>query len=227
MRVFLLWCAILLGLGCARPEPKKSPPGTAPSSAPSPELKPPAASTTTNQAATLPPAPPGPAECSADKDCAWDDPCLPARCIGALYAPKFLGCEKSTPPPGECGCKSRRCTLTRKDPPPPVAAGCQKNSDCGVDLTSGACVKKDQYTSWPEKGSYCRCEVSKGECSLEEIAPVPCKSYKDCSWEYDPLRAVPSTLKPRPSPKPVKPCSNGEHDSVCKDGVCEVVAWKC
>ena len=48
--------------------------------------------------------------CEVDADCGWDDPCVPKVCL-RTDEKVFVGCDKSSLPPGTCTCIDHRCTL--------------------------------------------------------------------------------------------------------------------
>ncbi|MCC6997869.1 MAG: hypothetical protein IT370_24855 [Deltaproteobacteria bacterium] len=168
--------------------------------------------------------------CSDDGDCGWDDPCNASRCQRVKgQAP--VACDKSRPPPGTCSCVNHRCTLhpdgSRAAAPTPAPA-CGSSADCAIDLGAGTCVLGGR-PSGPiiTEGPICTC--TQGSCQFSWSAPVPCQSFKDCSLTREPrLRPVPSSEVPRELPRPVRPCKDGERDSVCgDDGLCHIVAWSC
>lgn len=168
--------------------------------------------------------------CQADADCGWDDPCVATRC-GARVAPTAIACDESAPPPGTCSCVERQCTLRPTDAGRGASApGCTRDADCGLDVGRAACVLGGTTMIGPiaEQGPVCTCAAS-GRCEWSWAGPVPCTSWRDCSWTMAPrLRPVPSTQVPRPVDHPVKACQDGERDSVCSPAhTCQIVAWGC
>jgi hypothetical protein len=193
--------------GASKPTPVPAPVSAAPSIAPSDDV-------TSGEDAF----------CTGDADCSWDEPCMAKRCLGKPKTP-FVGCDKSAPPPGTCTCIDHRCTLRRKTPLPPTP-GCKVDADCTVVASLGVCKPGPRTSNRiEEEGTMCRCDA--GACALEVVDAVPCKTSADCSWLEDPRRPAPASKVPRAFP-PVKPCKDGEWDSVCApSGHCRIVAWKC
>jgi hypothetical protein len=167
---------------------------------------------------------PGDVFCTSDLDCGWDQPCVAKLCVGAPKTP-FIGCDKSSEPPGVCTCIDHRCTLRRKTLLPPTP-GCKVDADCAFNASLGWCkpgTRKAERIE--EEGTICRCDA--GACVLEVVDPVPCKKTADCSWLENPRRPAPASKVPRAFP-PVRPCKDGEWDSVCgASGHCRIVGWKC
>ncbi len=61
-------------------------------------------------------------------------------------------------------------------------------------------------------------------------APVPCKTWRDCSYDdASPPNAVSSKKVKRRFQRRVRPCRDSETDAVCDEGskTCRVVHWKC
>lgn len=54
---------------------------------------------------------------------------------------------------------------------------------------------------------------------------IPCKSAKDCWFEFEPLRPAPRPKKLRK--KRFVPCRDGETEPVCGDGRCGLVFYEC
>ena len=225
--LFFLGGLLSLVASCARPEAPNRPPTSQPA-APLVVTTAPAASVPDATVKT-PPIKTRPDSCEANADCGWDSSCLPTRCVSAKRSPGLIACDESSPPPGECLCADNYCTLKPKRLPAPVALGCKADADCLFEPSSGTCGARQEFGQGPinKEGAFCTCEPTSGACSVEWVGPVACKTYKDCSWLRAPLRPVPSSLIPRPQPRPVKACSTGEVDSVCKEGVCVVVGWSC
>lgn len=174
--------------------------------------------------------------CEKDADCSFDDPCLPRRC-SALPARPNTACDESAPPPGACSCVENMCTLR----PTHLASGdtsgapaCLREEDCAVDVATGTCHANGKSLIGPifREGPFCTCKPSMGQCSMQWVEPVPCESWRDCSWVRQPrLRPVPASQVPRPVKDQVKPCKTGEIDSVCEAQgnrkVCRIVGWSC
>jgi hypothetical protein len=212
------------------------PPASMPTSAPLVIITPASAAmpvtTPTSLVSSAPPKKETADFCNATVDCGWNDACLPTRCVSAKSSLGLTACDESSSPPGDCLCLESACTLKPKRLPEPVVLGCKADADCGFEASSGTCAKVERgqnTTGLPikQEGAFCSCEPKTGACRVEWVGPVACKTYKDCSWTRSPLRPVPSSLIPRPNPKPVKACSTGEVDSVCKEGVCVMLGWSC
>jgi hypothetical protein len=82
------------------------------------------------------------------------------------------------------------------------------------------------------EGPLCACDAASGRCVFRWIDPVPCRSWRDCSYQRDPrLHPVPSSETPRLHPGRFEPCRDGSVDSVCEEGegggFCRVVVFSC
>jgi hypothetical protein len=173
--------------------------------------------------------------CHADAGCAWDDPCVPSACVGVASPAPSAVCDESAPAPGICTCVDEMCTL-RPDELARLEAepsGCKSDADCFVDLPTGRCFPQGQ-TAGPiiDQGPYCACRVATGRCEPAWQEPVECRDWRDCSWTREGrARAVSARTRPRPVARPVKPCADAEHDSVCTEvagaKVCRLVGWRC
>ncbi len=168
--------------------------------------------------------------CKADADCGWDDPCMPARCAKAIAPVAGLKCSESGPPRGACACVDSQCTLRRDRPELGASASGCTAGGCALDVGGARCALGPATTLGPitEQGPLCTCAPS-GRCEWSWSGPVPCTTWRDCSWTRDPrLRPVPSSLVPRAVDHPVAPCKDGERDAVCSPaGICRIVAWTC
>jgi hypothetical protein len=167
--------------------------------------------------------------CSATAQCGWDDPCAPKRCQKVAGPPKSRECGESLPSPGECLCVDSMCTLKPKDPKvgESKTAGCATDADCAVDVPTATCHVKGTTLIGPirREGPVCTCDAKSRKCQFQWSGPVPCKSFKECSYSrYPRLRPIPAKPLRR---RPVRPCRDGEVDSVCRSGFCEVVSWSC
>ena len=228
---YLAYVGVLVGaaVGCGR----SAAPMTREQPAPTQAVVPIAidAAPAISSAPPAPPARPGRGDfCKADADCGWDDPCLPARCGKAIAPVAGMKCSESGPPPGSCACVDSQCTLRRDHPEHGASApGCTAGG-CALDVGGGRCALGPSTTLGPitEQGPLCTCAPS-GRCDWSWSGPVPCTTWRDCSWTRDPrLRPVPSSLVPRPVDHPVAPCKDGERDAVCAPaGTCRIVAWSC
>jgi hypothetical protein len=191
--------------------------------------------------AAVPVATPGPRapECKTDADCRWRDPCAPKQCVAKKTAPEWIGCDKSYPARGTCGCIDHLCTYTPREYLETTSRelSCRSDGECGFDPENGRCVlgKSTALASW--KGPRCTCSIdsidgvpvpSGGLCTYGWPTDIPCKDWRDCSWVSSPrVYAVPSSVIPRPVAKPVRACRDGEHDSICENHSCRIIAWRC
>jgi hypothetical protein len=173
--------------------------------------------------------------CKSDADCDWNDPCVPTRC-GSKPQLASSACDESFPPPGTCNCLENMCTLRPSDPSRGASewSSCVQPEDCAVDVGTATCHPHGKSLIGPiyREGSLCMCRPGTGRCDFVWQQPVPCTSWRDCSWVRAPrLRPVPVQEAPRPIGRPVRPCVDGEVDSVCAgEGdrkACRIVAWGC
>jgi len=168
--------------------------------------------------------------CANDAECAWDDHCMPTRCVAKTKANASVKCEESMPPPGTCGCRNGVCTLKPKTLPfvAKSPASCTSRSDCLFDPGGGVCRAGKDVRQGPieREGPFCSCAST---CRLEWVEPVPCTATKDCGYLSDPLRPVPSSIAPRSTPGPIKSCAEGSRDSICDPTTktCRVVVLSC
>jgi hypothetical protein len=175
-------------------------------------------------------APRAAARCLRDEQCGWDEACAPTRCVlGGARRP--ARCEESAPEPGECRCLLGACTLRRNDLATTRSpeTGCRTSAECGLEPSTGVCrVRRGSSTPPITPGDrFCDCERSSGACVERTLEPVRCRSWRDCSWTYSPLRAVSARQVRRPVARPVRACRDAEVDSRCVDGTCVIVAWRC
>lgn len=211
-----------------------------------------ASSPSTQEAVVTPPTPATPAKpmppsepieptwrgdfCHADADCGWDDPCLPRRCSELATPRPTSTCEAPPLAPGTCSCVEHQCTLRPRDPERSSSSpgSCNTDLTCAIDVGTGTCHADGKTLIGPidVEGPVCLCDEKTRACAYAWSGPVPCQSWRDCSWAREPrLRAVPSSEQPRPVVRPVRPCKDGEVDAVCigKDDqkFCRIVAWRC
>ncbi|MCC6524337.1 MAG: hypothetical protein IT373_16885 [Polyangiaceae bacterium] len=165
--------------------------------------------------------------CGQDAECGWDDRCMPTRC-GAAVAPG-PACEETSPPPGTCGCLDYSCTLVRSAPAPEEP--CRKDDECGLETATGRCraipagPHADPMLPPAKPGSpYCACRASR--CTLDHAERVECQSDADCGYVRSGHRVVPVRAKQK-RPGKFRPCVDGEIDSQCRGGVCQMVGWSC
>jgi hypothetical protein len=173
--------------------------------------------------------------CRKDADCGWDDLCRPQRC-GSAEKQAVGVCGETAAPPGTCGCVEEMCTLRRSEPAGGASRSdaCVDDDDCAVDVATATCHPHGDGLIGPihREGPYCACRQVTGRCELMWQAPVPCRTWRDCSWVSLPrLRPVSAREVPRPLPRPVRPCRDSEVDAVC-DGesgrkTCRIVGWSC
>jgi hypothetical protein len=170
------------------------------------------------------------ASCAKDSDCAWDDPCVPRRCVAAAASPPAVGCDKSVPPEGTCVCFDRRCAYrpdaTRS--PVSVEAACTSRQGCIMDVAAGTCVPGDDPEAHPPglPGPRCRCDSREPRrCHYDWIEPVPCASDDDC-WVSD-ESSTPIARPRKLRGKRFRPCKDGELAPVCQSGTCAVRALSC
>ncbi|MBL8684642.1 MAG: hypothetical protein JNK05_36035 [Myxococcales bacterium] len=175
-------------------------------------------------------APAQPTRCDADADCDWDNPCVPTACVQRGRHPP-LACTETRPPPGECGCHNGTCTLRRRDLASTRSPerGCRTSAECRIDNATGVChVRRANDPGTNAVGQrFCDCEASTQTCVQREPQRVQCRTWRDCSWQHNPLRAVSSRQVRRPVARPVRACRDGEVDSICVEGVCRITAWGC
>jgi len=241
---------------CGRGDPHKEPAAkepTAPAAAPG--AKTPAAADAAAAPAPGPKTPTSPADdvfampaddpgmwgsyCRADSECAWNDPCRPRACVDAKKAAKVPGCEESTLPPGKCRCVESTCTLeptSVASRPASPETGCKADNQCAADPAAAICHvvanKEGGVIQGPlkEEGPYCTCDAKDARCKFQWQEPIACKSFRDCWYETSPrLRPIKSK---KPRKKKIRPCKDGETDSVCADRpdgtkACRVVGWSC
>jgi hypothetical protein len=141
-------------------------------------------------------------------------------------------CKPGSRPPGTCTCNEKMCTLRPSDPRHGESAvGCKSDADCAVDVGTGTCHLGGETLVGPisVEGPVCLCDKPTATCRLTWSGPVACTSWRDCSWTDAPrLRPVSSRDVRRPHKRPVRPCKDGETDSVCSpEKVCTVVHWTC
>ncbi len=225
---------LLFGFGCTTPSVTEDEPGP-PSS---PELA--KAPVQVPEPAAQPPKPEPKPEpelgprgrgdsCTTDTECGWNDPCAASRCVG-VKAPPFAACEESLPYPGTCSCIENQCTLQPKGSTGASEAGCTTDDECAVDVGAGACQLRGETMIGPitQRGPVCTCNPTTTRCEWSFVGPIACESWKDCSWIRQPrLRPVSAKVEPRPVAHEVRACKDGSVDSVCKNSVCEIVAWSC
>lgn len=155
--------------------------------------------------------------CTADRDCGWDDACMPTRCVEA--GKDVAACDESAPPPGRCGCIEGACTLRPKQPPPPTGPcevrGCMVDRGAGRCVADTAGVAENLRTTIPlNAGPSCDCERPAEGCTFTWFDAVPCETDRDCWIDPSPRR------HPIPRPKALrkrdfKPCADGEAAPKC------------
>jgi hypothetical protein len=160
--------------------------------------------------------------------CRFTDPCTPLECRSGKET-DFVGCDKSLPEEGRCECADGFCLLHRT-----VLAtgnsketGCAKDSDCSLDGPTGAChvSSAGRRGAIRTQGPNCKCNPTSKACELTWYDPVPCKDWRDCWYEREPILHPIKPAKPRT--KKIEPCKDGELDAACIDGVCQLLHWGC
>jgi len=169
------------------------------------------------------------ASCAKDTDCAWDDPCLPKRCVAAASAPPPTTCDKSIPPDGTCVCFDRQCAYrpAAKRSPVSVEAACTSPPGCLMDVAAGTCAPGDDPDIRPpgQPGPRCGCDSREPRrCHYVWVDPVPCASDEDC-WVSDGGSPIARPKKLRR--KRFRPCKDGENVPVCDSGTCVLRGAAC
>jgi len=173
---------------------------------------------------------PTPSPCVRDSECGWDNACLPSMCVAGGAPRAGRVCDESGPEPGSCRCSNGVCTLER---PQLVQAtspetGCNR-ANCGLSPQDGRChvTAAERMVPVRDGDRYCSCDARSDRCVAAVQEPVPCQSWRDCSWADRPFRVVHSRVRRRPVPRPVRPCRDGEFDTRCVNRRCVVVRWGC
>jgi hypothetical protein len=173
------------------------------------------------------------ATCTSDSDCGWDDPCAPRACVAAHARDPHRHCGRPSTP-GACRCIAGLCTTTRneaqRESDPPVS--CARSEDCGYDPARGACVPAAEDTVGHPiaTGVGCTCDGRAHRCVQTWRGEVTCRSWRDCSLESSPgggFHVAPTWFTPRYPDHPVRPCRDGSHDAVCRNGTCRIIGWRC
>jgi hypothetical protein len=97
-----------------------------------------------------------------------------------------------------------------------------------MDVAAGTCVPGDDPDPQPPglPGPRCRCDSSEPRrCHYTWVEPVPCASDADCWVSDESLTPIARPRKLRR--KRFRPCKDGEHAPVCRDGTCVVVGYTC
>lgn len=250
MRARTLTLTLALSLGCSSVEPTTTPAPRASVAASDHVAE---APVTTSSAPTSPPASAGAPtwstptkrnsrrddptagdRCESDADCAWEDPCVPDRCVGA-HETAPSECKESLPAPGACVCEDRQCSLRRDDALRDVSRGsafCDA-SDCALDRSRGTCsavpasAPPGLRSRRPvDDGPGCVCEPTKQSCEAFWLEPIACKSDLDCWVEESPVRRP--SKRPPGKRTPFRPCKDGPVEPLCVDGACRLgSAYRC
>lgn len=172
--------------------------------------------------------------CNSDVDCGWSDPCSHDRCVSVRNVVPSHGCDTSPLSQATCVCVQHMCALkpvVLSDSASPP--GCKTDNDCAVDAATGTCHLHGQLLGpIQEQGPLCLCSAQSGRCELQWWGPIPCESWRDCSYVLGGrARPASSRQEPRLHNRPVRPCMDGERDSVCegvgKTKTCRFVVWSC
>lgn len=166
------------------------------------------------------------ADCKEDSECAWDDPCVPAACVGASEAKPAAACEESGPPPGTCGCVDHHCVMRPSEPAAegPSCAG----KACGLDQARGVCMSGEmtEANEHVELGPACVCSDEGRRCELQWIEPPSCKSSKDC-WVTDTPPHYPIARSKQLRKREFRPCKDGAFAPTCRAGKCGLISYSC
>ncbi len=220
----------LLSVSCSGSSETRQPAGGEPS-APAPA---PAATAPTTawdaSPATAPAAVADTGVCAADADCAFDDPCMPKRCVTATSAPAPVGCDKSYPPTGTCVCFEKRCSLRPGPTHPKVAVdtACVLETGCTLDRAAGSCApgRDEDFRADRSTGPRCDCDRKALRCQFSWLDPVECKTVDDC-WVEDEPFSHPIKRPASRKGKEFRPCKDGEVAPGCAEGRCTLRAYGC
>jgi len=225
-----LWIAGLLWLGCSSSSESRQTPAAASAGQPAPPAPPPSADASTPVAAA-PPAIDPDAPCTADADCAFNNPCDPERCVAAASVPHSPGCKESREPTGTCVCFEKRCSLKPgpKHPVVSVDTDCTYAEGCALDRAAGTCKPGRDDDFRPERsiGPRCDCDSHVPQrCHFSWLDPIACTSVDDC-W-VDPSPFSHPIKRPRSKKgKKFRPCKDGEVAPACAEGRCTTIAYGC
>jgi hypothetical protein len=160
--------------------------------------------------------------------CRFSDPCRPTECTSGPE-PSAVECDKSLPEPGQCQCVDGFCLLHRKDLATGNSkqTGCEKDTDCSLDGPTGVCHVSSTGRRHPirTQGPTCKCNQTSKACEQVWYEPVPCKDWRDCWYEREPIMRPIKAAKPRT--QKIQPCKDGELDSICMEGICQLMHWSC
>lgn len=130
---------------------------------------------------------------------------------------------------GECVCADGWCA--KRGGAADAGVACASHEACAVDWSAGLCVAAAEGGyRFPLRGEGPTCACRAGQCAFEWQAPVKCQTWRDCSLAREPVwHPVSSKEIKREHARPVRPCKDAEHDSVCdeKTKTCRMVAWSC
>lgn len=230
----LMTAAGLIMLACNSSAPSTPPATTAAATTPAegagtlgnPAASPDPGSTPTKEPSAAPPAAPstgaGAASCATDSDCAWDDPCVPKRCVAAASAPAPTACDKTVAPDGTCVCFDRQCAYrpAANRSPVSVEAACTSPPGCVLDVAAGTCAPGDDPDVRPpgRPGPRCLCDGREPRrCHHVWVDPVPCASDDDC-WVSAAGSPIARPRKQRG--RRFRPCKDGADVPACDSGTC-------
>ena len=110
--------------------------------------------------------------------------------------------------------------MPEPEPVTPVRSDCRSWSDCVSTAQADACVSREPgepvQPLHVSQGLSCDCEA--GRCQAREVAPVPCRTDRDCWFTTGtPIRAI---GRPHGLRRTFRPCVDGERPPACVMGAC-------
>jgi len=98
-----------------------------------------------------------------------------------------------------------------------------------MDTAAGTCVPGDDPDPRPPglPGPRCYCDSREPRrCHYGWVEPIQCSSDSDC-WVSDEGFTHPIARPRKLRRKHFRPCKDGEHAPVCREGTCVVVGYTC